>query len=61
MTALKTIARLIVCGMFALISAGGCITLADAALGDMLAGLVISPMFALMVGCSVYKTIGGDI
>lgn len=60
MTALKTIARLIVSGFFALFAAAGCITLCDS-FDNVLAGIVIAPMFSLLIGGSIYKTIGGDI
>lgn len=61
MKAIKTIARLMLGTAFAVVSAAGCIALADAVLGDVISGLVIAPMFSLIVGCSVYKAIGGDI
>lgn len=60
MKALKIISRLIIAGIFTIISDLGCITLADAVLGDALTGLVIGPMFALIVGGSVYNTIGKE-
>lgn len=61
MKAIKTIARLMLGATFAIVSAAGCITLADAVLGDVISGLVIAPMFSLIVGCSIYQTIGGDL
>lgn len=61
MKAIKTIARLMLGATFSVVSAAGCITLADAVLGDVISGLVIAPMFSLIVGCSVYKAIGGEI
>lgn len=61
MKAIKTIARFIVSVVFAYISACGIIALSDHITNSPWSGLFISPFLMLIVGCSIYRTLGGEL